>query len=196
MSSYRPTPPCKCLPEPAPYTPPLWTWFPSCGCTAAFHCGGEDCGCQGKSCMRPIKNSCGRQTNGCATCVARIGAPVPAPNASPNTTTTVAANKQQVSPYGSGPSKGQNVVFANKPQNISFVNTTNQAQSVPVVVSGNKPQSAAAMIYPPSTIMPGAAPAVVPAVVVSPYSGLPGGYRVEPNRSVLPARNDPQTDGQ
>jgi hypothetical protein len=202
---YRPTQPCQCLPEPDKYTPPLWVWFPSNGCTAAFHCGGEDCGCQGKSCMRPLKNSGGRQDNGCATCVAKIGAPVPMSNA-PQNTTTAAANKQQVSPYGSIPNRSQNVVFANKPQSMAYVNTANQSQSVPVVVTGNKPQGAPAAIYPPSTIMPAAAPAVVPAAVVqtavvptaavSPYGGLPGGYRVEPNRNVLPVRKDPQTDGQ
>jgi hypothetical protein len=76
------------------------------------------------------------------------------------------------------------------------VNYANKTQNVQVVATGNKPQNAQPAIYPPSTIMPLAPPAVVPAATISPYGGLPGGYRVEPNRSVLPARNDPQDGGQ
>jgi hypothetical protein len=112
----------------------------------------------------------------------------------------VAANKpSQVLPYGTAQKKPETVLFPNvgkrQQQDVSYVNNANKSQSVPVATTGNKPQNTQPAIYPPSTIMPQAAPAVVPAAAVSPYGGLPGGYRVEPNRSVLPARNDSQNDG-
>jgi hypothetical protein len=70
------------------------------------------------------------------------------------------------------------------------------SQNSPTPAAANKQSNTPTAIYPASTIMPPAKPAVVPATIVSPYGGLPGGYRVEPNRNVLPGRSDAPAGGQ
>jgi hypothetical protein len=131
------------------------------GCGASGSCGRSAAMAERRQQAAPC-----RQPNGCATCSARIGAPVAVPPAA--------------SPYA------PITANTNKPQNAAAANTA----------GANKPQNSAAPIYPASTVMPATGPAVVPAAVLSPYSSLSGGYRVEPNRNVLPGRSDQQPGGQ